>query len=41
MHSLTELRESVQFILRVSAAFLRGLEGKRNAVTDSVNFFNF
>jgi len=40
MHSLTALRESVQSILRLSAAFLRGLEGKRRAVTgQSSNFY--
>jgi len=39
MHSLNELRESVQSILRLSAAFLRGLEGKRRAVTDQSPIF--
>ena len=40
MHSLTELRESVQSILRLSAAFLRALEGKRRAVTGQCpNFY--
>jgi len=33
MHSLTELRALVQSILRLSAAFLSGLEGKGRAVT--------